>query len=455
MWNFVALDLIHPPLFYVLLKLWIAIGGESVFWLRLLPVLFATLALFPFVSLCRELKIGRWTTALALFLFAVNGSLIKYSQEVRMYAPLMCFSLFSMWLFARYFIKGKSFVPLVIVNVLLVWTHYFGWFVIFSEVALILYFQRIKWPRIVLMFAITLVSFVPWIIAVVRAANSGSDLSQNIGWMTRPGFREIATLALNLVEPIYFQTSTAESISVFYISVPIVLIVLIAWISYVATWKDSTNEPRRNIYLLLVFIKLPLIVLLIASWLLPYSIWGTRHLVIVLAPFAIFTAIALDNISQQWLRTATITILILFSFYAPTLNINRRQWHSWCGVEPLVTKAVATEKLNIYTTEDLFAYHAWFSAKNMLDDNVKIFKIKQLDGMTEDRAFFLPRGFEEVTTINFAEINDDKFWLIHRGVGFLEHEAPVRSFIVAGYKVRSTRAVVMRDAAAILILFEK
>jgi uncharacterized membrane protein len=43
-WNsilgFVAQDLIHPPLFYLLLKLWIGIGGESLQWLRLFPVAF-------------------------------------------------------------------------------------------------------------------------------------------------------------------------------------------------------------------------------------------------------------------------------------------------------------------------------------------------------------------------------------------------------------------------------
>src|SRR5688572_25062757 len=68
--NFVALDLIHPPLFYVLLKLWIAAGGESLFWLRLFPVAWSVLAVFPFLRLCNELKIGKWTRLLALFLLA-------------------------------------------------------------------------------------------------------------------------------------------------------------------------------------------------------------------------------------------------------------------------------------------------------------------------------------------------------------------------------------------------
>jgi len=60
-WNslpwFVAQDLIHPPLFYVLLKFWIGIGGDGLLWLRLFPVLFSVIALIPFLLLGRELKV--------------------------------------------------------------------------------------------------------------------------------------------------------------------------------------------------------------------------------------------------------------------------------------------------------------------------------------------------------------------------------------------------------------
>src|SRR5262245_31116945 len=78
--NFVALDHIHPPLFYVLLKIWIAISGESLFWLRTFPIIWAILALVPFLLLCRALRLSYWTSTLALFLVGVNGSLIKYAQ---------------------------------------------------------------------------------------------------------------------------------------------------------------------------------------------------------------------------------------------------------------------------------------------------------------------------------------------------------------------------------------
>ena len=130
---FVAQDLIHPPLFYVFLKIWVFIGGESLFSLRLFPVVFSITAVVPFLLLCRQLKFSFPTNALALAFFAVNGSCIKYAQEVRMYSLLMCLGLFSLWLFARFVNMGKGFPTLVIINVLLVYTHYFGWLIIVSE----------------------------------------------------------------------------------------------------------------------------------------------------------------------------------------------------------------------------------------------------------------------------------------------------------------------------------
>src|SRR5215212_4910521 len=57
--SFVALDLIHPPLFYALLKVWIGTVGESLLRLRMFPVAFSVLALIPFLLLCRELKLAR------------------------------------------------------------------------------------------------------------------------------------------------------------------------------------------------------------------------------------------------------------------------------------------------------------------------------------------------------------------------------------------------------------
>src|SRR5262249_34738998 len=97
----VARDIVHPPLFYTLLKLWIGIGGDSVLWLKLFPALTSIAALVPLFLLCRELKMKPGAIELALGLMAVNAYLVYYSQELRMYSVLLTLTAFSLLLFAR------------------------------------------------------------------------------------------------------------------------------------------------------------------------------------------------------------------------------------------------------------------------------------------------------------------------------------------------------------------
>ncbi len=229
---FVAQDLIHPPLFYFLLKIWILIGGESLFWLRFFPVLFSIAAVVPFLLLCRQLKLSYPIVTVALALLAVNGSLIKYAQEVRMYSLLLCLSLFSLWLFLRYANMGKGFPTLIVVNILLVHAHYFGWFVIASELlaVIILYKHRLK--MIALMFSAVFISFTPWIYAVWQASKINADVGQNIGWMTKPNFLTVLRFVFDLFEPVYFEQSTANASTILLITLPNLHLFIISLIFY-------------------------------------------------------------------------------------------------------------------------------------------------------------------------------------------------------------------------------
>ena len=419
-WNslfwFVAQDLIHPPLFYATLKLWIRIGGESLLWLRLLPVLFSIIAIVPFIYLCKELKLPISVMLLSLAFLTVNGSLIKYTQTLRMYSMLMFLSLLSIWLFARYFNRGKSFVPLLIVNLLLIYTHYFGWLVIGSEVVALLVFQTIKWRRMVTMTGILFASFIPWVWAVWQAARSGSEVGQNIGWMTRPGLREMLSFLFDLTEPFYFQASNAETPSLYRISIPILLILGTAIGIYFANWKG--DEDKQRVYFLSLFVVFPAIVAFLLSWISPYSVWGTRHLIIIYAPAAILLAYFLIRIPVTWARTASITLLLLLSGYAFLVQAKRPTpryvWCEWDNVaSDIQQREVATDRpVKIYSLENLIAYHLWFALRNSPGYEVHV--VKGLDVRTDDETYFLPRGFDDVINTRLEDLHDESIWLAFR-----------------------------------------
>lgn len=454
---FVAQDLIHPPLIYVLLKFWMAIGGDGLMWLRLFPVFFAVLSIAPFLYLCRELKLGRLTMIVAFVLFAVNGSLIKYAQEVRMYSLLLFLSLVSIWLFTRFFIKGKSFAALILVNILLVYAHYFGWLVVGAEVFAILFFQRIKIRQTLLMFAITFVSFVPWMIAVYRAASSGSSLGQNIGWIERPGISAIFTFIFDLIEPFYFQMNSAEPRSLYYISIPLLILIGVAKVAYLLQWLNF--EEKKNTYLLEVMIGVPIATALILSWVMPYSVWGSRHLIIVYAPLLILTAIFLTELTNVIARNVVLGIgglLLVISFAIYAANPAQEQvWCNWEKAAQTIAQAENTEPNTItpvYAFEDLSAYHLWFALSR--DERFRVFKVEGIQGIAEDKAYFLPRGFLEVKRNTPDEIKAEKVWLAFRASEYNERNSPISTFIENGYKKGQIKSFGSLGQKVLIVEFE-
>lgn len=83
---------IHPPLYYVLLKLWIAMWGDSLAAMRSLSVIASVVALYLLFRLVNGVMPTGVCFAVVLWC-AVSPHEVHYAQEVRMYAPLTAASL--------------------------------------------------------------------------------------------------------------------------------------------------------------------------------------------------------------------------------------------------------------------------------------------------------------------------------------------------------------------------
>ncbi len=452
---FVAQDLIHPPLFYVLLKVWVSIGGESLFWLRSFSVFFSIISIVPFVFLGRELKLNYSAISLALLFLAVNGGLIKYAQEVRMYSVLLCFALFSMWLFTRFLQLGKNIWILTAVNILLIYTHYFGWLVVLSEIAAIIVLQRIKIRQTLIMFGIVFLSFVPWVFAIWKATQLNSNLGQNIGWIERPNLATIFLFLLNLIEPFYCSPSNVGVTSIFAITIPFLLIVIAAFTFYFIYWQGESETEKRNLYLLVIFVKLPILLAFIASWILPYSIWGTRHLIFVFVPMAVLMAIALDKINIPPLKIALLSLILILSAAAFSLQAQRgTPVYIWCAWENLANGLDKKKPAKIYVFEDLVAYSFWFALRDA-DKNFQIIKVSGIEDLPEDKAFFLPRGFDKVPTTDENGIEGDKFYIAFRDTDFDKTKPPLRNLINKGYRIGAPQVFETPGLKGFLVLVER
>ncbi len=116
---------IHPPLYYLLLKAWSALTGESEFALRAFSALSGILSVACAYALGAAL-FARGVGTLTAFLCALNTFSLYYSQEARMYAFLALMAALSMlclvkWLESR---RGLWLLALALCNAAGLYTHY-------------------------------------------------------------------------------------------------------------------------------------------------------------------------------------------------------------------------------------------------------------------------------------------------------------------------------------------
>lgn len=503
LWSFAAADLIHPPLFYALLKLWAA-GGESLLWLRLFPALTSLLALVPFFLLARELGWSRAETNAALLLTAANGYLIKYAQELRMYSLLLLLTLASLWLFVKFLksagVAARLLLALGLVNLLLVYTHYYGWVVVACEAAFLLFKERCKLPRFLLTVAALALLFAPWAAACLKASREGGGLSQNLGWIERPGASELAQVFALFNEPFYFQQSSAQPLyarggallGLLLVGLPILALLARS----LRRAKDAERvghegEPKRDSVIFLVFFALlPVVLALAASRVLPFSVWGTRHLIVAAAPYLLLAGVALVSLRPLWLRAFALILVCCWLLAVGALTLTRSEGeYVWCAWENLVRSALrdegaageartgegdetqtdvgvappqpasgvttARQPVNLYAFEDLVAYHLWFALDTSRETGMKVVVLKGMPGTSEDPAYFLPRRFDGVASERADALGGERFWVAFRDADWDESRPPLSALLGRGYRAARIYETAAQGQRAFLVLFTR
>ncbi|MDP1889545.1 MAG: glycosyltransferase family 39 protein [Gemmatimonadaceae bacterium] len=313
----VVADHTNPPLFYVLLKGWMAIGGDSDHWVRLLPCVLAMLLGAALVWLAREARVDARAGMLAVALAAASPLSVDLANEVRGYsllALLACLSL-AATLHDRTRRTRETFALMTMINIALVHTHYFGWLTIGAECVAAAY----AWPRphlwrVLRSAGLTLIAFVPWAAAVAAHALSNPAPLRNVAWITSPD----AAAPLWLLRDLTGRSGIA-SVDMVWVGFVVIALVMLA----VAQWRRrevarqplaagrvasaradavADGAPAEGALPLLALAGLAAPVLVWAVSLASgHSFWVQRYLVGAAAPVALLTAIALSSLPpRRW-----------------------------------------------------------------------------------------------------------------------------------------------------------
>lgn len=158
----------HPPFYFYTLHAWENFTGDSILALRWWSMLPSMLSLAVTFQIGRELARYRPgiknLPLLAMLILALADAENYMAQELRMYTWHVLFAACSTWFYLRFLRNGKTRLW-IIANVLLMYTHYFGAFVLIVQGIHLLIFASQK-RRGIIALIISGVMFAPWFFGV-------------------------------------------------------------------------------------------------------------------------------------------------------------------------------------------------------------------------------------------------------------------------------------------------
>ena len=373
-------DQTNPPLFYLLVKAWRALVPFSAAMLRLLPCLFGIAAAWAVIAVARE---GRFTDRqklAMLILAAVSPQLVFYSVELRAYALLFLLGTISLALTLRLLREppgqARLWAGLTAVNILLVYTHYFGWFTVLAEGVAFLFLRRDRFMPVAIAITVTGLAFLPWAWKVAALARARGDFAPTIAWVPRPRLVDLLEAPGSLLVGTHPRWYLAGG-----------LLFAVALITWLAGWRARPEQERQRDVALAVFLLVPLGCAFAASWMLPRSIWVARNFIAAAVPVLAIMVIAAGRITPARGFVGAVAFVALAEITALTTAASAKiPWNT-------VAQRVAAEPRRsaaVYAFEGFTALPVqYYLDYQPVSTRVEV--IKTLDSVTAPEGWILAR----------------------------------------------------------------
>jgi hypothetical protein len=232
-----------PPLYYLLLHVWIGWFGDgerATHVLSLVPAL----ACIPLAFWAARAFFGRKAGWVCAVLASVDPYLTYYGQETRMYTLAALFSLVATVAFVRGVIEGRRrwLVVLVVSLDLLLYTHNWGIFFCVGLAVATALFARRRWREAAIAGAAVALVYAPWVPTLLfQAQHTGAP------WARRPGVHGLLLAPASIftgdvtfgVLALAAATGLARRRRE---AVPMALLV-IAGVTIVVAWTESQISP--------------------------------------------------------------------------------------------------------------------------------------------------------------------------------------------------------------------
>ena len=452
---FIAGSDAHPPLYYLMLHVWM-LGGSSPLALRLLSALASIAALAPMYALGRRLA-GEWVAVIATALLAGSAFQVWYAQEARMYALTTLAVLLALAALARAmertaaraaaqgggqgaWVAWGSWAGFVAAMLAALYLDYSALYV---YTAVLWWFGLFGWRRVALRrpFALSLLAiglgYLPWLPALWRQLFVVGGLTAWIGGASGTGlmgvFRDLFLNRTNL---------SAPDAGLGALVIGLVCLVLVG----LALWLPR-GEPAYP--LLAIWLIWPCALGLVAG-ILAHPILIARNVLVIQPPLFLLLALAAERgwrtLPARETRVARRAVVIagLALFFGANLAAQATAWQTtvkedWRGVARLVAGQQQSGDLALFDAYFAqmpfdYAYHRIAPAGAALAERGYLAQ----ESLLYADAAQTGGGVRRVGDITgYARV-----WLILSHTGAPSDAAAVPTWLFAGYgQVREWRLV--------------
>ncbi|KKR11746.1 MAG: hypothetical protein UT39_C0003G0015 [Candidatus Woesebacteria bacterium GW2011_GWA1_39_21] len=364
----------HPPLYYLLLKLWTSIFGYSEFSLRFPSILFSLLTIYlvyKIALLIQRLEkddhkpmrsVGLFTyPTVAALLLAISQFNIYFSQEARMYSMAAFFASLLVYFFIKLYTVRVSWFYMLGFSLALLClgtTDYLPYFLILT-IALFALVKKSSWKwlfNVYTCFIPLAVFWVFWFTTFSRQSQGGSWLVTTLpAWKNLAGGATLKQLILVWIKFILGRVSFVNK----YVYVALAFLFSLPYAtSLILAFR---NRNKRGI--LWLWMTAPLFLSYLTSFVVPS--FAYFRFLFVYPAFVLIVAWGLVNIKNELAKKLvfySIVISALFSCIYYYGN-SSQQRENWRGAVAFVEGNIQRSEVAIFEYPEPFAPYRWYEKR--------------------------------------------------------------------------------------------
>lgn len=388
----------NAPVHFVLLHFWIKVFGISPFSVRLLSCIFSILTALVIFNTGEKL-FNRKIAVIAALVFTFSNFQIFQAHDTRVYSLFALLTALSLYYFLKTILLNdtskKNIAILIVLNILLVYSHFFGWWILTLECLSILLIKDLRKKEFIQLMSLILLATVSSYFPYIKIITERLLESAGAGtWIEKPLISDLYTMLWRFCNA---PLTTVWIIVLFTVTAALYLF-------------RQHNKIETKTQLILLWFFIPYLTMFVIAFKMP--VFMDKYIVYVTIPLTFLIALSVHKISELHQKIfyplAVITAALFVFTTKPNVDNKRR-------VRELVSLSKQYKKEN---TLVIISPH-WFDLTYIYHYDINIFKdhsnYKSL--MAQQNIY----GIDDLTQLDSTKIkNAPDVILIDAGMNYTD-----------------------------------